>query len=199
MLFQFTPPRGGRQPSQFEVFHQLTNFNSRPRVGGDVTATPSNALTLPTSIHAPAWGATQFVLVDHSVLNISIHAPAWGATAVGGRPGKSPEDFNSRPRVGGDMKNSKLLTHGRKISIHAPAWGATMTLVWYVTDLIFQFTPPRGGRPFSSCTSVHRLSFQFTPPRGGRHAAPANSSPLHYFNSRPRVGGDVYILSTILT
>ena len=54
------------------------------------------------SIHAPAWGATDFIITLLFLLPISIHAPAWGAT-----------DFLS---AFSDLQH---------ISIHAPAWGAT--------------------------------------------------------------------------
>ena len=55
------------------------------------------------SIHAPAWGATPFPLIQRPALRISIHAPAWGATR------------RVFPRRYAD-----------RISIHAPAWGATV-------------------------------------------------------------------------
>jgi len=75
------------------------------------------------SIHAPAWGATDAVVRAMSGLTISIHAPAWGATTDGyyglyilrfqstpprgGRLRSQPgiqglQNFNPRPRVGGD-------------------------------------------------------------------------------------------------
>ena len=79
---------------------------------------------------------------------ISIHAPAWGATWKNALNAPPSTDFNSRPRVGGDINrpfvvfarrnfNSRPRVGGDKegifpaavepISIHAPAWGATMT------------------------------------------------------------------------
>ena len=54
------------------------------------------------SIHAPAWGATLFVVLMWLRPHVSIHAPAWGATPYGGLD---------------------IYAHG--VSIHAPAWGAT--------------------------------------------------------------------------
>jgi len=55
------------------------------------------------SIHAPAWGATPELIVEHNLEIVSIHAPAWGATAR--RKGKSVycNRFNPRARVGRDL------------------------------------------------------------------------------------------------
>ena len=99
---------------------------------------------------------------------ISIHAPARGATS-----GTGP----ARPPC--------------LISIHAPARGATpwkWSKLWW---LLFQSTPPRGGRhdgkgPYSAAG----LNFNPRPREGGdgyiRHEQTADA----YFNPRPREGGD---------
>ena len=125
-------------------------------------------------------------------------------------------DFNSRPREGGDHIGQQSRTdqfaisiHApakgatgfqssritiQKISIHAPAKGATCAVSLSIFALEFQFTPPRRGRPFSSPHCRRPLRFQFTPPRRGRHLPlwwPWQSP--HYFNSRPREGGDRYV------
>ena len=56
------------------------------------------------SIHAPAWGATEYTEIGQLVFLVSIHAPAWGAT--------------------GESEEREFLTE--EVSIHAPAWGATV-------------------------------------------------------------------------
>ena len=84
-------------------------------------------ILLNVSIHAPAWGATltssaarctrqkfQFthprgvrlvaMLRDKSKHPVSIHAPAWGATGEGVEGPEAEEGFNSRTRVGCDMR-----------------------------------------------------------------------------------------------
>ena len=140
------------------------------------------------SIRAPARGATwirgrnatvssfQFApprggrLVEHGADNSVVlfqFAPPRGGRLVVSAHCIVNENFNSRPREGGDM-NALTPLCAQFISIRAPARGAT-------------------GRRWlrrSVCT------FQFAPPRGGR---PAGFSPLSsttYFNSRPREGGD---------
>ena len=123
-IFQFTPPRGGRHlllavhvddvdisihapawgatPMPKSSAHRTRHFNSRPRVGGDLQVTHS-AFHRIISIHAPAWGATLFASTHFSTQFISIHAPAWGATRERATQPAEKADFNSRPRVGGDL------------------------------------------------------------------------------------------------
>ena len=163
--FQFTPPRGGRRGRR-SVSRKVENFNSRPRVGGDLPRV-ERVVGAVISIRAPAWGATRHGKMNASRRRISIHAPAWGATS--GRRGHRAhtDNFNSRPRVGGDNESSRL-DFKNPISIHAPAWGAKGSGAGWRESKEFQFTPPRGGRRVrtASCTAVP--AFQFTPPRGGR-------------------------------
>ena len=54
------------------------------------------------SIHAPVWGATQYIPCYVSNYGVSIHAPVWGAT---GRAAYNRAEY--------------------WVSIHAPVWGAT--------------------------------------------------------------------------
>ena len=77
-------------------------FNSRPRVGGDVVRLV-DAFVTEISIPAPAWGATVRDGVSYSEAIISIPAPAWGATDLRRSFARLLKDFNSRPRVGGDI------------------------------------------------------------------------------------------------
>ena len=146
MQFQFTPPRGGRQVT-VHITDLRDYFNSRPRVGGDVWfAVPLAAVTL-FQFTPPRGGRPVERVAAHAVVNISIHAPAWGATR----------------RRRGQHRTRRI------ISIHAPAWGATDVFeANFLPLILFQFTPPRGGR-------------RTVPPRAGNGC---------YFNSRPRVGGD---------
>ena len=54
--------------------------------------------------------------------------------------------FNSRPRAGGDQL-AEPRRHRHQISIHAPAQGATRPASTLLNAALFQFTPPRRGRP----------------------------------------------------
>ena len=143
--FQFTHPHGVRQQNlQFNKFI-CKCFNSRTRMGCDITF-PDDWCKVNVSIHAPAWGATGaiappstywgfqfthphgvrrlYTCKRHKWTYVSIHAPAWGATLY-------------------TCKRHKR-TH---VSIHAPAWGATFSALFLRHfHILFQFTHPHGVR-----------------------------------------------------
>ncbi len=76
------------------------------------------------------------------------------------------------------------------VSIHAPAWGATATPIAVTLPLVFQSTPPHGGRLFAALKEREEAKFQSTPPHGGRLRICPHVSNHHSFNPRPRMGGD---------
>ena len=61
-------------------------------------------LGISISIHAPARGATNFVLFILHIRWISIHAPARGATSESINPSVVNLDFNPRSREGSDNR-----------------------------------------------------------------------------------------------
>ena len=80
LLFQSTPPRGGRHWRQRHKT-SYCYFNPRPREGGDVDKLLSDMRKI-ISIHAPARGATTPALHIHFQTVISIHAPREGGDFV---------------------------------------------------------------------------------------------------------------------
>ncbi len=76
------------------------------------------------SIRAPAKGATRAFSVSGVLKLISIRAHAKGATRRQIQSLLPREDFNSRPREGGDLDAFRR-DHNLEISIRAPAKGAT--------------------------------------------------------------------------
>ena len=176
-LFQFTPPCRGRHLRGWIIWI-LKNFNSRPRVGGDI---------LQGHVVPGGW-------------HISIPAPVWGR-----RPGCYPcalsQYFNSRPRVGGDLAGrvhhytdevfqfpppcggrpaigAELLPK-ELISIHAPMWGATLKTGEGSPDIeIFQFTPPCGGRPDVVLFTDRRIVISIHAPVWG--ATPGHCGQLQH-------------------
>ena len=100
---------------------------------------------------------------------ISILAPAWGASY----------------KVGGTVISQQY------ISILAPAWGASaLFAVLAILGVVFQFSPPRGGRPPGCTSSATPRHFNSRPRVGGVPNYQGSLSVLLcYFNSRPRVGG----------
>ena len=126
------------------AYSSIQNFNPRPRVGGDSIHRRSRPLA-GISIHAPAWGATEWE--DTMVLAAIFQStPPRGGRRFGGCSARRPPNFNPRPRVGGDLTR------------------------WFQRDSTkaFQSTPPRGGRLAASVVIVYIVLFQSTPPRGGR-------------------------------
>ena len=165
-------------------------FNPRPRMGGDASENKGEEPRR-VSIHAPVWGATRMATANAAKAEVSIHAPVWGATSELRQEYRHGCGFNPRPRMGGDGRCS-----GRARC-----------------RIVFQSTPPYGGRPL--CAGIintqakvsihapvwgatheqsnkhHTTMFQSTPPYGGRHRRGARHHRRTIrFNPRPRMGGD---------
>ena len=122
-VFQFSPPRGGR-PRRVGKRFQHRYFNSRPRVGG-VRMERENNCAGGYFNSRPRVGGVETLVENVQNAVISILAPAWGASSVPKRYQMfNHVYFNSRPRVGGVQISIRVKT---KI-------------------IIFQFSPPRGGR-----------------------------------------------------
>ena len=103
----------------------MNRFQSTPPRGGRHRLAEYPRSIYRVSIHAPARGATGIKRVYLFDLDVSIHAPARGATQ--------------------DLDPSIEVTV--YVSIHAPARGATpVPLVLSIGEVVFQSTPPSGGR-----------------------------------------------------
>ncbi len=76
--------------------------------------------------------------------------------------------FNPRPRAGGDIK-------------HIPLFHVAGS---------FNPRPRAGGDTGSGAADKGQMMFQSTPPRGGRRDSDFTHSFLWRFNPRPRAGGD---------
>jgi len=122
-VFQSTPPRGGRPYNLY--FRQPTSrFQSTPPRGGrrgkSVSATRSSWF----QSTPPRGGRHEREAEEAANMAVSIHAPARGATYRTPTWRYGLICFNPRPRAGGD-------------SIIVPPLNL---------QLLFQSTPPRGGR-----------------------------------------------------
>ena len=166
-MFQSTPPHGGRTgcPGLFQstawgatIAPLLkTRFNPRPRMGG-----------VSPSIHAPRMAGRCFN-----------PRPRMGVRLRHKKGAPTNPCFNPRPRMGGDRISSVSFA----VSIHAPAWGATKSR----HQAIVESTPPL------PLTRGHDVLFQSTPPHGGRRRSGWRESTIGHpagFNPRPRMGGD---------
>ena len=80
--------------------------------------------------------------------------------------GRAENYFNSRPRVGG-VHASEREAREKIISILAPAWGASPVVRYRFVNENFNSRPRVGGVPEDEA-EYQRWLFQFSPPRGGR-------------------------------
>ena len=185
-------------------------FNSRAREGRDCKRKRDRARPHEVSIHAPARGATSRDLQGDPVLVFQFTRPrgarpsgastqAWrrcfNSRAREGRDRSTPTlscamvRFNSRAREGRDQVRQQEVS-GAGVSIHAPARGATLKPREAEYNGMFQFTRPRGARPFRRASGSRSTKFQFTRPRGARRRMRRTCSISTGFNSRAREGRD---------
>ena len=188
--FQLTPPRGGRR--LVPGFHTAVNdFNSRPRVGGDLSRLAGQSgccyfnsrprvggdvpdyLTLRQRAQfqlTPPRGGRRSISVSRMLSSAFQLTPPRGGRPVCQNPGKRAASyFNSRPRVGGD-------TSFPIVTPPPPQ---------------FQLTPPRGGRREELTAGASMWMISTHAPAWGATLHIGRNSPNGlYFNSRPRVGGD---------
>ncbi len=124
--FLLTPPRGGRPVLKIEMNILRNNFYSRPREGGDRSASHTTSFNVGISTHAPARGATMTIVFTLPCLIAFLLTPPRGG----------------RPIV--------IISQREKesISTHAPARGATQKQDRNnrKENFAFLLTPPRGGR-----------------------------------------------------
>ena len=146
VLFQSTPPRGGRL-----------------RYGPDHRGRPA------ISIHAPARGATSRRPWRRFKEGNFNPRPREGGDGLKLRSSSVLKYFNPRPREGGDGQCGVLVGLYRIISIHAPARGATVERIRDDnTALHFNPRPREGGDCMPPTSTAAGERFQSTPPRGGR-------------------------------
>ena len=123
---------------------------------------------LGVSIHAPARGATVLDYKAHTSMTVSIHAPARGATQLDFIPFCTFDGFNPRPCTRGDAD-----------------------IVMDRADLVmFQSTPLHEGRPAQLTQLDGQMVFQSTPLHEGRPRKCAPVGPTWRFNPRPCTRGD---------
>ncbi len=168
--FQSTPPRGGRPLATYSFLSLYSVFQSTPPRGGRPKPIRDTNRLYQVSIHAPARGATDRPDGNRARPLVSIHAPARGAT-----------------------RRSFIGPLERPVSIHAPARGATPLEVSRIFVILFQSTPPRGGRRSPAAMSLWtKRSFNPRPRAGGDAFARSLPSGTCGFNPRPRAGGDMH-------
>ncbi len=146
MMFQSTPPRGGRREENKEQHeHEEVSIHAPARGATE----PQGKLVTPIGVFQSTpprggrLGRWRSRLRRGDCFNP--RPRAGGDGPLHGLP-RNHVSFNPRPRAGGDRER---LYHraDRRVSIHAPARGATTRRLRFETlNAMFQSTPPRGGR-----------------------------------------------------
>ena len=176
-MFQSTHPCGVRHRA-ITCAIRCACFNPRTRVGCD-NLSMFSSIVGSVSIHAPVWGATDWVVftrfsklfqsthpcgVRH-LKNIcqSVSSSFNPRTRVGcdGEHRLNKEFikcFNPRTRVGCDGELISQLSN-IQVSIHAPVWGATDKKAEHGYHYEFQSTHPCGVRPGQGGCRARNNSF----------------------------------------
>ena len=120
---------------------------------------------LSISIRTPAWGVTGWAKQVQRQSDFNSHPRVGGDLCSAAGVGNS-SNFNSHPRVGGDLSHNCRL-RGLPISIRTPAWGVTRILEYIGIRKMISIRTPAWG--VTMCGNVKTVSpiFQFAPPRGG--------------------------------
>ena len=142
------------------------------------------------STHAPAWGRTNSGEKPAGFYEASTHAPAWGRTGQGRRPGAGPARYNSRPRVGVNVKNPWHNYEQSELQL-TPREGGECRAMANVSKLdnsnsLHSVGKPQRLPPGYDCneTTTH------APVRGANGTGHQYLFGVVGFNSRPRVGAN---------
>ena len=188
-MFQSTLPRGERPSATASLMMTLEFQSTLPR-GERLIAKLDRLARDVVSIHAPAWGATLWILDSsppissfnprsrvgsdavlvavHKDWSVSIHAPAWGATRVRVRTPRTRKFQSTLPR-GERLCTFSSLLIDTIVSIHAPAWGATVFSGWQTVGRRVSIHAPAWGATYTFYGRTFCRKFQSTLPRGERH------------------------------
>ena len=144
-------------------------FQSTPPHGGRHGYPPGYDKRDSVSIHAPAWGATTLSRQHRIFLSGFNPRPRMGGDPLSVCPGGHPGGFNPRPRMGGDRPPRRTTSPDKSFNPRPRMGGDIVISLAYPACVVFQSTPPHGGR-------------QIMIPRCRR---------VGRFNPRPRMGGDL--------
>ena len=124
-LFQSTHPRGVRHDDSHPASSRSLCFNPRTRVGCDINPAFSSAHRLRFNPRTRVGCDPSWVRWLAFWSYVSIHAPAWGATPWLVQSCNGCGLFQSTHPRGVRRGHDPACDRRRRVSIHAPAWGAT--------------------------------------------------------------------------
>ena len=192
------------------VTEDLTNFNPRPREGGDIlytlgsfddaefqstpprggrlVAVDGGVQVVLISIHAPARGATDGTSIDFITTEFQSTPPRGGRRGNGGTACGS-KNFNPRPREGGDLVASGVNFAMMYFNPRPREGGDVILGVLPLRPDFISIHAPARGATYTLKTTAPSMTFQSTPPRGGRHDLMSKGEGVLTFQSTPPRGG----------
>ncbi len=141
-----------------------------PRMGRDITGTPTNLADTGVSIHAPRMGRDVMILIfPRTVTRVSIHAPRMGRDAHGIGITDCRTRFNPRAPHGARHCCNPLQIGLTMFQSTRPAWGATLALITIRRELSgFNPRAPHGARPVTLSDKNPARKVSIHAPRMGR-------------------------------
>ena len=95
------------------------------------------------------------------------------------------QNFNPRPRAGGDIRANRGAAAAPQFQSTPPRRGRPAFSRYLCSHSLFQSTPPRRGRPGPASVLLAFSQFQSTPPRRGRPCCIPISAAVSLFQSTP--------------
>ena len=132
-------------------------------------------------------------LLVHPCMVVSIHAPAWGATDFTWRMAESMMFQSTHPHGVRLLVYSSFDKFFRFQSTHPHGVRLVFHLL-YSTFYMFQSTHPHGVRPQGLYTVEEAKKFQSTHPHGVRQQPVPKFLLAASFNPRTRMGCDRYVI-----
>jgi hypothetical protein len=188
----FNPrPRMGGDKAPFAAIRNGARFQSTPPHGGRPGSTGGKRLH-PRFQSTPRMGGTDWIDMGAYLTGVSIHAPAWGATILTCHRAPDRGGFNPRPRMGGDPFFHLVFTSQVVFQSTPPHGGRPNNMDANTMLTPFQSTPRMGGDMETHEVKLTFVEFQSTPPHGGRPCLIDDVRRIVVcFNPRPRMGGDI--------
>ena len=155
-----------------------TTLTHAPHAGGDWPSMDCSPWRWLISIHAPMWGATFWHQLLGHAGPISIRAPRVGGDSAPSALFPVPAHFNPRPPCGGRRRADTDVSSYAGFQSTPPMRGATVAALDDIGKRPISIHAPRAGGDAPSVDTMQTIMlFQSTPPCGGRRSE--NSSSLH--------------------
>ncbi len=186
--FQSTPPCGGR-PTSARPDGEAPRFQSTPPCGGRPPGARPPRKGPRFQSTPPCGGRRRCRRGLGGGTGVSIHAPVRGATCHLQAPPIPCARFNPRPRAGGDGAAADARAQRGGFNPRPRAGGDTKAKPTSFKQLLFQSTPPCGGRPAWQREMMDWIQVSIHAPVRGATMSTERSDSVPLFQSTPPCGG----------